>query len=141
MASMEPRRHAPGTDLRLRLPSQPEAIGTVRACVSEFVRGHGFADADEIVVAACQMCADAVLHAFRSPGEDGHFELTAHFGGGCLRLDVTDEDAGDVRALGVGLTLVERVAQDVRVSRPDEGGTRVRARFPRSRSVTCRTRT
>jgi anti-sigma regulatory factor (Ser/Thr protein kinase) len=135
---MQQLHDAPGSDLRLRLPSQPEAIGTVRACVSEFVRRHGFADADEIVVAACQMCADAVLHAFRSPAADGHFELTAHFECGCLRLDVTDDDAGGVRALGVGLTLVERVAEDVRVSRPDAGGTRVRARFSRGRP-TCRT--
>jgi anti-sigma regulatory factor (Ser/Thr protein kinase) len=130
---MEPPRHAPGTDLRLRLPSQPEAIGTVRECVSEFVSGHGFADADEIVAAACQMCANAVLHAFGTPRENGYFELTAHFEGGCLRLDVTEDDAGGGRGLGVGLTVVERVAEDVRVSRPDEAHTRVRARFSRNR--------
>jgi anti-sigma regulatory factor (Ser/Thr protein kinase) len=138
---METLRHEPGTDLRLFLPSQPEAIGTVRACVSEFVHGHGFADADDIVAAACQMCADAVLHAFRTSEDDGHFELTAHFECGCLRLDVTDDDADGVRALGVGLSLVERVAQDVCVSRPDDGGTRVRARFARGRTVTCQTGT
>jgi anti-sigma regulatory factor (Ser/Thr protein kinase) len=132
---MEPPRHAPGTDLRLRLPSQPEAIGTVRECVSQFVAGHGFTDADEIVAAACQMCANAVLHAFDRPDDDGHFELTAYLEGGCLRLDVTEADAGGGRGLGVGLTVVERVAEDVRVSRPDEGHTRVRARFSRNRSA------
>jgi anti-sigma regulatory factor (Ser/Thr protein kinase) len=132
---MEPPHHAPGTDLRLRLPSQPEAIATVRECVSQFVSGHGFADADEIVAAACQMCANAVLHAFDRPREGGHFELTAHFESGCLRLDVTEDDPGGGGGLGVGLTLVERVAEDVRVSRPDEGGTRVRARFSRDRSA------
>jgi anti-sigma regulatory factor (Ser/Thr protein kinase) len=132
---------ATGTDLQLRLAAKPEAIGTVRACVSEFVRGHGFDDADEIVAAACQMCAEAVLHAFRSPAGGGHFELGARFEGGCLRLDVTDRDADGVRAIGVGLQLVERVADDVRVSQPGDGATRVRARFARRRSAACRTGT
>ena len=137
---MDPRRDdLAATELRLRLPSQPEAIGTVRTCVSEYARAHGLANADEIVVAACQMCADAVLRAFHCPRDDGHFELSAKVEEGCVRLDVTDQGDGDVRARDLGLTFLERMAEDVRVTQPGDGETRVRARFARQGHATCRT--
>ena len=63
--------------LRLRLPSRPDSIGIVRARVGAFVRSHGLSLADEIVVAACHMSANAVLHAFRSPGAEPEFEVAA----------------------------------------------------------------
>lgn len=122
----------PGPQLQLRLAADSEAVGTVRACVSEFVQRHELAAAEEIVLAACQMAANAVLHAFHGAGASGEteFEVSADFDGGYLRLEVT-EDAEGAAGLGLGLQLVERLADDVRVSRPACGGTRVRARFTR----------
>lgn len=134
MSNARPER--PGAQLQLRLAADSEAVGTVRACVSEFVHRHGLSDADEIVLAACQMSANAVLHAFHGPGGGGEaeFEVNADFEGGYLRLEVTEDDADPPAgpALGLGLRLVERLADDVRVSRPARGGTRVRARFTRA---------
>ena len=127
------RPDRPGPQLQLRLVADSEAVGTVRACVSEFVHRHGLADAEEIVLAACQMSANAVLHAFHDagPGAEAEFELSADFDGGYLRLEVTEDDAEGPPGLGLGLQLVERLADDVRVSHPACGGTRVRARFTR----------
>ncbi len=127
------RPDRPGPQLQLRLVADSEAVGTVRACVSEFVRRHGLADAEEIVLAACQMSANAVLHAFHDagPGAEAEFELSADFDGGYLRLEVTEDDAEGPPGLGLGVQLVEQLADDVRVSHPACGGTRVRARFTR----------
>ena len=131
MRNARPER--PGPQLQLRLAADSEAVGTVRACVSEFVHRHGLADADEMVLAACQMAANAVLHAFHgaAAASETEFEVSADFDGGYLRLEVTEDDAKGPAgpALGLGLQLVERLADDVRVSRPPAGGTRVRARF------------
>jgi len=129
---MSPTANRNETQLQLRLPAQPEAVAVVRKCVSDFVRGLGFADADEIVVAACQMSANAVLHAYPEHRDDSEFEVNAEFEHGCLRLEVTEYDAGEARGLGLGLRLVERAADDVSVSRRPEGGTRVEARFDRA---------
>jgi len=118
--------------LQLRLPARPEAIGTVRACVGAFLRGHGLADVDEIVVAACQMSANAVLHAFRSPDAAPEFEVEAEFDAGCVRLEITEHMADGTPSLGVDLALVERVADDVRVSTPAWGERVVRAKFART---------
>ncbi|MDQ5834244.1 MAG: ATP-binding protein [Actinomycetota bacterium] len=130
------RQQRPVPQLQLRLAADSEAVGTVRACVSEFVHRHGLIDAEEIVLAACQMSANAVLHAFHGAGAGGEteFEVSADFDGGYLRLEVTEDDAEGPAApeLGLGLRLVERVADDVRVSTPACGGTRVRARFTRA---------
>jgi anti-sigma regulatory factor (Ser/Thr protein kinase) len=125
------RHERPGPQLQLRLAADSEAVGTVRACVAEFVQRHGLPDAEEIVLAACQMSANAVLHAFHGAGAEGEseFEVHADFDCGYLRLEVTEEDAEGPAGLGLGLRLVERLADDVRVSRPACGGTRVRARF------------
>jgi anti-sigma regulatory factor (Ser/Thr protein kinase) len=129
MRNARPER--PGPQLQLRLAADSEAVGTVRACVGEFVHRHGLADAEEIVLAACQMSANAVLHAFHGAVAEAEFEVSADFDGGYLRLEVTEDDAEGPAGLGLGLRLVERLADDVRVSRPACGGTRVRARFTR----------
>jgi len=133
---MDAPRASSDKHLQLRLPARPEAIGTVRACVGAFVRGHGLPDADEIVVAACQMSANAVLHAFRSSGEDPEFEVEAEFDDGCVRLQITEQITDGVPSLGVDLALVERVADDVHVTTP-EGARVVRAKFARSSRVTA----
>jgi anti-sigma regulatory factor (Ser/Thr protein kinase) len=121
--------------LQLRLPARPEAIGTVRACVGAFLRGHGLPQTDEIVVAACQMSANAVLHAFRSPDDDPEFEVEAEFDEGCVRLEITEHLTNGVPSLGVDLALVERVADDVRVTSPGGGERVVRAKFTRTPQI------
>jgi anti-sigma regulatory factor (Ser/Thr protein kinase) len=123
--------------LQLRLPSRPDSIGIVRACVGAFVRGHGLSNADEIVVAACHMSANAILHAFRSPEADPEFEVEAEFDDGSVRLEITEHLADGVPSLGVDLELVERVADDVRVTTPAHGERVVHARFapPRRMAV------
>jgi anti-sigma regulatory factor (Ser/Thr protein kinase) len=121
--------------LQLRLPSRPDSIGIVRACVGAFVRSHGLSNADEIVVAACHMSANAVLHAFRSPQDEPEFEVEAQFDDGCVRLEITEHLADGVPSLGVDLALVERVADDVRVTTPAHGERVVHARFERSRRL------
>jgi hypothetical protein len=121
--------------LQLRLPSRPDSIGIVRACVGAFVRGHGLSDADEIVVAACHMSANAVLRAFRSPEAEPEFEVEAEFDGGAIRLEITEHVTGGVPSLGVDLELVERVADDVRVTTPADGERVVHASFARPRRM------
>lgn len=134
-ASMETPSPSGDKHLQLRLPSRPDSIGIVRACVGAFVRGHGLSDADAIVVAACHMSASAVLHAFRSPGAAPEFEVQAEFDGGCVQLEITEHLADGVPSLGVDLALVERMADDVRVTTPSHGERVVHASFARPRRM------
>src|SRR4029450_7276701 len=107
-ASMETPSPSGDKHLQLRLPSRPDSIGIVRACVGAFVRGHRLCGADAIVVAACHMSANAVLHAFRSPGAEPEFEVQAEFDDGGVQLEITEHLADGVPSLGVDLALVER---------------------------------
>jgi anti-sigma regulatory factor (Ser/Thr protein kinase) len=81
------------------------------------------------------MSANAVLHAFRSPGAQPEFEVQAEFDDGCVQLEITEHLADGVPSLGVDLALVERVADDVRVTTPSHGERVVHASFARSRRL------
>jgi serine/threonine-protein kinase RsbW/stage II sporulation protein AB (anti-sigma F factor) len=120
--------------LELRLEAIPSSIGTVRHEVVAFALRHALADADNVALAITEAATNAVVHAYRD-GDSGDMRVVA-----CAREDgllvvVRDYGCGmqpnpDSPGLGLGLSVIGAVANEMNIERPDEGGgTRVRIHF------------
>jgi anti-sigma regulatory factor (Ser/Thr protein kinase) len=98
-----------------------------------------------IALAVSEAVTNAVLHAYRYDGKRGEVVLEVEPAAGSDALLVRVRDAGcgmsprpDSPGLGMGLPLIGRLADDVRVISPPGGGTEVAMRFPlRVRAAAC----
>lgn len=113
--------------LDLELPAEPAALTLVRRTLSYWLRKHGIERelAAEIIVAACEACANAVEHAYGP--ERGSFEITAWLEDGAVAVEVIDHGRwraprGEDR--GRGMTIVTAAMDEVRLL-TDEQGTRI----------------
>jgi serine/threonine-protein kinase RsbW/stage II sporulation protein AB (anti-sigma F factor) len=120
--------------LELQLEAVPASIGTVRHEVVAFALRHALADADNVALAITEAATNAVIHAYRD-GASGDMRVVA-----CAREDgllvvVRDYGCGmqpnpESPGLGLGLSVIGAVANEMNIERPDEGGgTRVRIHF------------
>ncbi|MDX6532501.1 MAG: hypothetical protein QOF68_245 [Gaiellales bacterium] len=119
-----------------RLPAQPPNIRRMRAAVGTLLADIGWVDDESrtrVLLALSEVVANAVRHAYADT-EPGDMEVSAVVDDGVLRVAV--RDFGAVRlpsvnpGLGVGLRIVERCADEVRVTSLP-GGTTVELEFRR----------
>ncbi|HEX5936127.1 MAG TPA: MASE1 domain-containing protein [Actinomycetota bacterium] len=99
-----------GDRLSLRIPADPSKLASVRRNLARWLTGHDVpvTDADDIVLASSEACANAVEHAY-GPGQ-GSVDLDAEIDGGTVIVVVTDAGSwreARVRDRGRGLALIE----------------------------------
>ena len=113
--------------LRLTLPARPAGLSEMRASLRRWLAaaGVGSPDADDIVLATWEACANAVEHA-QEP-VTGTFEIEAlHVGAERIRVRVRDtgrwKTHGNSADRGLGLTLMRALMHRVEIT-PGAGGT------------------
>jgi serine/threonine-protein kinase RsbW len=125
--------------MREAYPAIPEAVGWARQAARASARRWGAGEqlVEVIALAVSEAVTNAVLHAYRHDGQ-GEVVLEAEPAAGspdALLVRVRDAGCGmgprpDSPGLGMGLPLIGRLADDVRVISPPGGGTEVAMRFP-----------
>ncbi|HKH18355.1 MAG TPA: ATP-binding protein [Solirubrobacteraceae bacterium] len=106
-----------------RLPATLESVGAARRAVRRFAAGLDV-DVDGILLAVSEAVGNVVAHAYPD-GARGVVELTA--GASPCELVVTVRDHGRGFAgggnpgAGFGLTIIQRVAEQVQVSETADG--------------------
>jgi len=117
-------------------PAVPESVGRLRNAVGEFARSHGAADdlVMAVQLATSEAMSNAVVHAFVDRPEPGTINLLAGRDGHEIWVLVRDDGSGmrprpDSPGLGVGLPLMTRTADSLKLGESPDGGTEVAMRF------------
>jgi serine/threonine-protein kinase RsbW len=117
--------------------ARPQTIGELRRELAGYAEEAGASDAarEAVALAVSEALTNAVVHAYRDR-EPGPIIVEAWTDGdGHLLVVVCDEGSGmvprtDSAGLGVGLSVMAQMADDVRVATlQDTSGTRVSLRF------------
>lgn len=128
---------ADGPELRfeLRVDATPQSVARVRREIGEFAREHGVGASADIALAVSEAVANAVQHAYRG-GATGQVRIVACPYPDEIVIVVRDYGCGmrpnpNSTGAGLGLSIIGAAASEMNVERPDDGGTRIRLRFPR----------
>jgi anti-sigma regulatory factor (Ser/Thr protein kinase) len=120
--------------LELRTHATPAAVPGVRRAVVDFAELHGVGVAPDVALAVSEAITNAVLHAYRGD-RSGEVRVVACAEPGRLVVVVRDYGCGmspnpDSPGLGLGLAVIGRLATELNIERPDDGGgTRLRMCF------------
>jgi len=116
-------------ELKLRIPAEPAVLAGVRATLRRWladVAGARDEEAEEIVLAAGEACANAVEHAYGP--QSAEFELVATVAGGAVAVTVRDDGRWrtprESSARGRGRAVMEAFMDAVEIE-TTERGTRV----------------
>ncbi len=118
--------------LQLRLEAAPESVRTARHAVKEYAEAVG-ADAEAVAVAVSEAVTNAVLHGFDDrPG--GQIVIDARLRRDGLTVLVSDDGGGihpnpNSPGLGLGLSMLAALADEMGIQASPTGGTRVSMRF------------
>jgi anti-sigma regulatory factor (Ser/Thr protein kinase) len=128
--------------LSLVLPAVPEAVPRARAGIARLCEQLGLERslAEDVALAVTEACTNCVLHSHVAHALNPTFVLHARVEDGALLVVVRDFGTGlahgpptavppDSVGLGLGLRLIDRLADTARVSTPPGGGVRVAMRF------------
>jgi anti-sigma regulatory factor (Ser/Thr protein kinase) len=114
-----------------RWPAEIGAVAPIRHAVTVFARSAGASQrrVDDVALAITEAATNAVLHGFA-----GTITVLATTEDHSLHFDVADDGRGmgfdpGNRGLGLGLAIIARLADDVRISAVTTGGTRLQMRF------------
>jgi anti-sigma regulatory factor (Ser/Thr protein kinase) len=119
--------------LELRTQATPVAVPGVRRAVVDFAALHRRGNGPDIALAVSEAVTNAVLHAYRD-GLSGDVRVVACVEPDRLVVVVRDYGVGmsphpDSPGLGLGLAVIGRLAAELNIERPVDGGTRVRMHF------------
>ena len=130
--------HAPATEeierLELRTQATTAAVAAVRRAVVAFAELHGVGVAPDVALAVSEAITNAVVHAYRDESA-GPVRVVACAEPRRLVVVVRDYGCGmspnpESPGLGLGLSVIGRLAAELNIERPDEGsGTRLRMCF------------
>ena len=124
-----------GEALNESYPATPEAVPLARRALAAVAAAAGAAGdrLDEIRLAVSEALTNAVVHAYRN-GEAGHVHVTAAVASDELWVLIGDDGRGlhawnDSRGLGIGLSLISGLSDDLSIVTRASGGTEVQMRF------------
>ena len=120
--------------LHLTVPAAPGYLFEIRRLLNVFAveAGAGEDKRTDILLAVNEACTNVVRHAYGEEG--GPLHVNASHSPGALVVQVSDN--GTPVAIptrnpgaGLGLSLVQRLSDDVDIEGPGEGGTRLEMTF------------
>jgi anti-sigma regulatory factor (Ser/Thr protein kinase) len=124
-------------NIRLDLANRAENVVLVRETLAGAAEAIGLeaADLDDIRTAVTEACNNVVLHAYE--GEEGPLEVEVYAAGSSVEVFVRDHGIGlrrpsggdDPWVIGIGLPVIEALAQQVEFAETSGGGTEVRMEF------------
>jgi anti-sigma regulatory factor (Ser/Thr protein kinase) len=111
-------------ELELELPSEPTSVRVARHAVAGVARSAGAPEAD-VKLAVSEAVSNAVTHAFRDR-DPGTIMVSARIDRGKLLVTIADDGSGmrpnlDSKGLGLGISLITKLAGDVRFDSSDKG--------------------
>jgi len=120
--------------MKLVLPAEPASVPELRHRVTSFAKEHGLGAelVADIALAVSEAVTNAVKYA-QAADADSVVELSAAREDEWLEVTVRDRGEafgrGSVDGLGLGLSIIARLAGDLRIVQEGDG-TEVRMRFP-----------
>jgi len=127
-----PARTSGTAELELQLPSEAGSVSVARRAAGDLARSVGAPESD-VKLAVSEAVTNAVLHAFRDR-DPGTVMVSGRVDRGRLIVAVGDTGSGmrpnlDSTGLGLGISLITKLATDVRFD-SSERGTTVSMSFP-----------
>ncbi len=129
------KRMAAGEALNESYPAVPESVPIARRRLTGVASaaGVGGERLQEIRLAVSEALTNAVVHAYRN-GPPGSFHVIAAVTDGELWVLIGDDGLGmhawnDSHGLGLGLSLISGLSDDMTIVTPASGGTEVQMRF------------
>jgi anti-sigma regulatory factor (Ser/Thr protein kinase) len=123
------------SDVRLSLPAAPENVAVIRHVLGAFAEALRLPAAlvEDMRLAVTEACTNVVRHAYEDP-EHGTIDVVIRPTGEHLELVVADHGHGmgpspDVAGPGLGLPMIDALADDVHIEPGVTRGTRVVMRF------------
>jgi serine/threonine-protein kinase RsbW/stage II sporulation protein AB (anti-sigma F factor) len=116
-----------------RLPASPEHVRTARNAIREVLEVNAIPlDGDAVAVCVSEAVTNVLMHAYPEGG--GDFSLTGDLAGDELVVTVADRGRGivpreDSPGAGLGLGLIDALADRVELDRGVPGGGRVTMHF------------
>jgi serine/threonine-protein kinase RsbW len=118
------------------MPAVPDSVPALRAAVCGFARDYGVPEPPlgDVKLAVTEAITNVVVHSYRKRSVPGSIKVSADFKARELRLVVADEglgmaSRGDSPGLGLGLALIDAVADDFEIRPGDRRGTELHMRF------------
>ena len=122
--------------LSRQVPAEPAQIAGIRREVLALAAAHDATDAAraDIALAVSEACANVVVHAYRDSTAPGPLTVEAFHDDGELVVIVVDAGGGlgprtDSPGIGLGLSLMRRLTQQLEITDASPAGTRVLMRF------------
>jgi serine/threonine-protein kinase RsbW len=122
--------------MKLVLPAEPASVPKLRHLISRFAAEHGVGSdlVADIALAVSEAVTNAVKYS-QAANAESVVELSAAREDDCLEVTVRDRGEGfgkgSMDGLGLGLSIIARLAGDLRIVQEGDG-TEVRMRFPLS---------
>lgn len=112
----------------------PESVPLARALVAACARRAGLSEAqvEDVRLAVSEAAANVVLHAYTD--QPGELHVAAAVAGGDFWVLIGDDGSGlrsrrDSPGLGLGLSLMAELTDELAIERGSGGGTELRMRF------------
>ncbi len=122
---MSPPAHP---EIKLRFPSEPASVTTLRHRAADFAAKHGASSAlvADVNLAVSEAVTNAVKYAESQAGP-AELEFSASLADRCLELRLSDRGErfgrGSADGLGLGLTIIARLCDEMRIVQEGTGTT------------------
>jgi anti-sigma regulatory factor (Ser/Thr protein kinase) len=122
-------------DIQLTLAARPSELRRVREMVRAIGTTLGLDDqqAESIVLAVDEACANVVAHAYAPDDPDGTMHIRAHTQADEIVFVVSDNGSpiveGKSASGGFGLKLIDSLSDELEIEGPGEDGTRLTIHF------------